>query len=78
MDNANLFQLGIGLATGTQAEDFKRDDCHGTAGFQPPKAGLTLVADKARDDYLFSVAEDFAGTHLIIEVEIATVSMIKG
>ena len=27
MDNANLFQLGIGLATGTQAEDFKRDDC---------------------------------------------------
>ena len=69
MDNANLFQLGIGLATGTQAEDFKRDDCMERNSFQQPKAGLTLVADKARDDYFIQRGgKIFAGTHLIIEV----------
>ena len=69
MDNANLFQLGIGLATGTQAEDFKRDDCEELKGFQQPIAGLTLVADKARDDYFIQRGgKIFAGTHLIIEV----------
>ena len=69
MDNATLFQLGIGLATGTQAEDFKRDDLQERNGFQQPKAGLTLIADKARDDYFIQRGgKIFAGTHLIIEV----------
>ena len=69
MDNANLFQLGIGLATGTQAEDYKRDDCEERKGFPQPKAGLTLVADEARDDYFIQRrGKIFAGTHLIIEV----------
>ena len=69
MDNANLFQLGIGLATGTQAEDFKRGDCIGHNNSLEQKAELVLVADKARDDY-FIQREDkiFAGVHLIIEV----------
>ena len=69
MDNANLFQLGIGLATGTQAEDFKRDDCIESNNPQQQKAGLTLVADQARDDYFIERGgRIFAGTHLIIEV----------
>ena len=69
MDNANLFQLGIGLATGTQAEDFKSDDCIELNNSQRQKAGLTLIADKARDDYFIQWGgRVFAGTHLIIEV----------
>ena len=69
MDNANLFQLGIGLATGTQAEDFKRDNCLEGNDTQQQKAGLTLVANKARDDYFIQRGgKIFAGTHLIIDV----------
>ena len=69
MDNVNLFQLGIGLATGTQAEDFKRDDCIERNNPQQQKAGLTLVTDKARDDHFIQrEGKIFAGTQLIIEV----------
>ena len=69
MDNANLFQLGIGLATGTQEEDFKRGDVLDRDSSRQQKAGLTLVADKARDDYFIQRGgKIFAGTHLIIEV----------
>ena len=42
MDNANLFQLGIGLATGTQAEDFKRDDCEERNRFPAAKSGINI------------------------------------
>ncbi len=69
MDNANLFQLGIGLATGTHEEDFKRDDCLERNNPQQQKAELTLVADRTRDDYFIQrEGKIFAGTHLIIEV----------
>ena len=69
MDNANLFQLGIGLATGTQAEDFKRGDCEARNHSQQQKAELTLVDDKARNDYFIQRGGIiFAGIHLIIEV----------
>ena len=69
MDNANLFQLGIGRATDTQVEGFKRDDCIARNNSQQQKAGLTLVTDKGRDDYFIQRdGKIFAGTHLIIEV----------
>ena len=69
MDNAKLFPLGISLATGTQAEDFKRDNCLRRDNPQRQKAELTLVTDRARDDYFIQRGEKvFAGTHLIIEV----------
>lgn len=70
MENASLFQLGIGLATGTQAENFdsgqhvvRPQDSH---YFKP---NLELVCNSSRDDHF--VRRDgkvFAGTHLIIEV----------
>jgi S-adenosylmethionine decarboxylase len=70
MDNANLFQLGIGLATGAQAEDI---DCSNAAArneyTQKPNHGLKLVTDEARDDHFIRRdGKVFAGTHLIIEV----------
>lgn len=59
MTDANLFQLGIGLATGAQEEDQR-----------PIAANATHdLMDEARDDHF--VRRDgkvFAGTHLIIEV----------
>jgi S-adenosylmethionine decarboxylase len=63
MKNANLFQLGTGLETGTHAEDYRRGVIDST-----PK--LELVTDADRDDHF--IRKDgvvFAGTHLIIEVE---------
>ena len=69
MDNANLLQLGISLATGTQVEDFKGDNCLRRDNPQRQKAELTLVTDTARDDYFIQRGEKvFAGTRLIIEV----------
>ena len=70
MDNANLFQLGIGLATGTQAE--VSDAVHrGVAAnaSEQNEEKLKLVSNLSREDHF--VQRDgkvFAGTHLIIEV----------
>ncbi|RME14998.1 MAG: adenosylmethionine decarboxylase [Alphaproteobacteria bacterium] len=64
MTNANLFQLGIGLATGAQEEDTEF-------------GGLRPAANDNRRDLFDSAREDhfvrrdgkvFAGTHLILEV----------
>ncbi|TRD15711.1 adenosylmethionine decarboxylase [Palleronia caenipelagi] len=54
MDGTNLFQLGIGLETGAQAEDTIARD----------------VFDDTRDDHFIRDDEGrvFAGRHLIIEV----------
>ncbi|SPJ22849.1 adenosylmethionine decarboxylase [Palleronia abyssalis] len=54
MDGANLFQLGIGLETGAQAEDTTARD----------------IFDDTRDDHFIRDDEGrvFAGRHLIIEV----------
>ena len=54
MDGANLFQLGIGLETGAQAEDSTARD----------------LFDEERDDHFIRDDEGrvFAGRHLIIEV----------
>jgi S-adenosylmethionine decarboxylase len=70
MENASLFQLGIGLATGTQAEDFE-SGLHAvhTHDTTKPNTVLELVCDSTREDHF--VRRDgkvFAGTHLIIEV----------
>ena len=70
MDNANLFQLGIGLATGTQAEDFDAGHCNGAANDSVKnKQKLELVSDLSREDhFVHRDGKVFAGTHLIIEV----------
>ncbi len=69
MDNANLFQRGTGLATGTEAEDFKRDDCLERNNSQLQKVGLNLVTDQARDScFIQRGGKIFAGKHLITEV----------
>lgn len=53
MDGTNLFQLGIGLETGAQAEDSTARD----------------IFDDARDDHFIrEEGRIFAGRHLIIEV----------
>jgi len=54
MDGANLFQLGIGLETGAQAEDITARD----------------LFDEERDDHFIRDDQGrvFAGRHLIIEV----------
>ena len=65
MNDASLFQLGIGLETGAQEEDTAR-------GFTPANDDTILtrdVLDEDRDDHF--IRRDgsvFAGTHLIIEV----------
>jgi S-adenosylmethionine decarboxylase len=59
MDGANLFQLGIGLETGAQAEDIR----------SPDAANINALCDTGREDHF--IRRDgrvFAGTHLIIEV----------
>lgn len=61
MDGANLFQLGIGLDTGAQAEDTRTEFRAHTV--------TRDVFDEDRDDHF--IRRDgrvFAGTHLIIEV----------
>ncbi|MDB2531948.1 hypothetical protein N9Y07_05525 [Alphaproteobacteria bacterium] len=70
MDNANLFQLGIGLATGTQVEDFDSgSDAARHNDSDQAYHGLRLVSDEARDDHFIRRdGKIFAGTHLIIEV----------
>jgi len=70
MDNANLFQLGIGLATGTQAEDIDCSNAAARNGYaQKSHHGLKLVTDEARyDHFIRRDGKVFAGTHLLIEV----------
>ncbi|NND20059.1 MAG: adenosylmethionine decarboxylase [Silicimonas sp.] len=61
MDGANLFQLGIGLDTGAQAEDLRTDTRAHTIARD--------VFDEDRDDHFIRRGgRVFAGTHLIIEV----------
>ena len=58
MDGSNLFQLGIGLETGAQAEDNRSSD-----------AVKRDVFDENRNDHFIRKdGKVFAGTHLIIEV----------
>ena len=65
MNDANLFQLGIGLETGAHAEDR-----HGqSAATDTIRSDAEAVLDEARGDHF--IRRDgrvFAGTHLIIEV----------
>jgi len=63
MKDANLFQLGIGLATGAQEEDTK------SGGPMPATRETRCVLDDDRDDHF--IRRDgriYAGTHLILEV----------
>ncbi len=62
MDGANLFQLGIGLETGAQAEDNR--------SINPAKEAQDRdLFDQDRDDHFIRRdGKVFAGTHLIIEV----------
>ena len=63
MKDANLFQLGYGLETGAQEEEFTRGDT--------PVSEIACrdVFDDSRDDHFIRDGETvFAGTHLIIEV----------
>jgi len=59
MDGGNLFQLGIGLEAGAQAEEFRSDTA----------ATNISLFDEARDDHFIRDGEGvYAGNHLIIEV----------
>jgi S-adenosylmethionine decarboxylase len=69
MENASLFQLGIGLATGTQAEDCDNGVNTTRPKHMVGKAALEIVSDSTRDDHFVRRGgKVFAGTHLIIEV----------
>jgi len=58
MYDADLFQLGSGLETGAQAEDFTRT-----------RATVEALADTEREDHFIRrEGRVFAGTHLIVEV----------
>ncbi len=60
MDGSNLFQLGIGLETGAQAEDI--------CGIDVANINHDIF-DATRDDHFIRKdGKVFAGTHLIIEV----------
>ena len=63
MKDMDLFQLGLGLATGAQEEDTAR-------GVTPANVNAAAeVFDDGRDDHFIRRDGDvFAGTHLIIEV----------
>ncbi|KAF0675233.1 adenosylmethionine decarboxylase [Profundibacterium mesophilum] len=65
MSGSNLFQLGIGLETGAQAEDTRISD--GAIGGQ--ETAERDLFDESRDDHFIRrEGKVFAGTHLIIEV----------
>ena len=58
MYDADLFQLGSGLETGAQEEDFTRT-----------RATVEALADTEREDHFIRrEGRVFAGTHLIVEV----------
>ncbi len=64
MNDMTLFQLGYGLETGAQEEDF-------TGGMTPANETVSPrdVFDEDRDDHFIRrEGKVFAGTHLIIEV----------
>jgi len=58
MDGGNLFQLGIGLDTGAQAEDLRSDTA----------ATALSVFDDREDHFIRDGDAVYAGNHLIIEV----------
>lgn len=61
MDDAGLFQLGIGLETGAHAEDHRSRTAATTAD--------RMVLDEGRNDHFIRRnGRVYAGTHLIIEV----------
>ncbi|MEM0943453.1 MAG: adenosylmethionine decarboxylase [Pseudomonadota bacterium] len=70
MKNAHLFQLGIGLETGAQAEE--STIARGVEVDSRPEFKLVAgrdVLDEDRDDHFIRRdGKVFAGTHLIIEV----------
>lgn len=67
--DANLFQLGIGLETGTHEEDSNlgREAVCDTAPLKVI-AGTDLLDADREDHFVRDGADVFAGTHLIIEV----------
>lgn len=65
MKDANLFQLGIGLETGAQAEEDTRGTCAVNTG--SATEGELFATDRD-DHFICRDGEVFAGTHLIIEV----------
>ena len=82
MNDTSLFQLGVGLETGAQAEDVRNHHIRGAAersgatGPVVPDPGLRDPAPKAdqcnpsREDHFIRARDGrvYAGTHLIIEV----------
>jgi S-adenosylmethionine decarboxylase len=60
MTDANLFQLGIGLETGAQAED--------TRSLAAAPATRDVFDENRDDHFIRRDGRVFAGTHLIIEV----------
>jgi len=60
MTDANLFQLGIGLETGAQAED--------TRSLVAAPATRDVFDENRDDHFIRRDGRVFAGTHLIIEV----------
>ncbi|MEX0285374.1 MAG: adenosylmethionine decarboxylase [Paracoccaceae bacterium] len=64
MDNADLFQLGIGLETGAQEEENTR----GVTPAPTETAVFGLFDDTREDHFIRRDGDVFAGTHLIIEV----------
>ncbi len=65
MGDAGLFQLGIGLETGAQAEDHRNRKVATVSG---PAAGPVLGGGDRADHFVRRDGRVFAGTHLIIEV----------
>ncbi len=65
MTDANLFQLGIGLETGAQAEEDTRGI---SAANIDTLCDRDLFAEDRDDHFIRRDGEVFAGTHLIIEV----------
>jgi S-adenosylmethionine decarboxylase len=66
MNDANLFQLGIGLETdGAHAEDLRgREAVHDTRD----RICATLCDSEREDHFIRRNGKVYAGTHLIIEV----------
>ncbi|PQO22848.1 adenosylmethionine decarboxylase [Rhodobacteraceae bacterium WD3A24] len=70
MDDANLFQLGIGLETGAHAEDLRSREA-APVTVEGPRGGASnadLLDDAREDHFIRRDGRVFAGTHLIIEV----------
>ncbi len=73
MDDANLFQLGIGPETGAHAEDptapaNRRADAGAAAGLAPASSHRDPFDPLRADHFVRRDGRVYAGTHLIIEV----------